>query len=312
MRKFLIVLFNIVFVASIVCSVVFGVLWGKANKQLNEDTQVAVINELKTENSALENELDEVYNENAFYKLENDSLKNENTQLKEQNTSLQENNSVLVEQNGVLSSNNNNLTSQIEDLLSQKAELESQNSNLSTQINELESLLDRYESLLPFIIEEDEAVVKYVVNGETKEVQVVQKGSKITDPYEITFNENEFHVFNYYELDGVPVDFSNYIVEDDITLVANITYRCKVSYYYEGSAPTYKGEFIVEDYIEIGGTFDLSVLKDGYNYAFALITEDKPLFISLDYVVEENIEIIVKEWKIGEREPAWSFDGYRE
>lgn len=312
MRKFLIVLFNILFIAAVVCSVVFGVEWKKTKDELNSDSQFLTINELREENAQLNQELDELANSNAFYEMENETLSNQNSALTEQNASLQESNSALTEQNESLTSSNESFASQIESLLAQKAELEGQVTNLGSQLAELEALLDRYETLLPFIIDEDEAVVKYVVDGETKDVQVVQIGSHITDPYEVTFAEGEYHVFNYYEADGVPVDFSTYVIEDDVTLVANITYRCKVSYYYEGSAPTYKGEFIVDDFIEIGGTFDLSALKEGYNYAFALVTEDKPLILSSDYVVTDNIEVIVKEWKVGDREPSWSFDGYRE
>ena len=312
MKNFLIVLFNILFIASVVCSVTFGIEWKKTRDELNSDSQFLVINELREENTRLNHELDELSISNKFLEMENESLSNENSALTEQNSSLQESNSALTEQNENLSNNNESLTSQIESLLSQKNELEGQVSSLDSQIDELEALLDRYESLLPFVIEEDEAVVKYVVEGETKDIQVVQIGSKITDPYEVTFAEGEYHLFNYYEVNGSPVDFSTYVVEDDVTLVANITYRCKVSYYEIGSAPSYKGELITEDYIEIGGTIDLSVLEDGYNYAFARVTEGRsPIGISLDTPITNDTEFVVKKWT-GNNEPPWGFDSTRE
>lgn len=208
MKKFLIILFNILFIASTVCSVVFGCLWGKANKELKDDTQVATINDLKAENSSLEKQLDKVSNDNAFYVLENASLKEQNSQLAEKNSTLQESNIALTEQVG-------NLTNS--------------NENYSTQINELESQIAYYEELLAAYENDTRLPVTFYLKGEIYEVKLVEEGNfvQLADPqllpgeHFIGWSKDKANVVNLNETPITQTTQFYAVIEYDVTFSLN-------------------------------------------------------------------------------------------
>lgn len=154
MKKFLAAFFCVLLFASVVCSVVFGCLWGKANKDLKADGQIEIINNLKSENKALEDELEEANRQNIVYKAENDALRSENETLSTQNEQLTTDNATLTEQ------------------ANKASQLQTQNAELLNQLAYYQELLSAYEN-------DTRLPVTFYLKDEVYDVKLVEENDNV-------------------------------------------------------------------------------------------------------------------------------------
>lgn len=145
-----------------------------------------------------------------------------------------------IEENEVAISN---LQLQIQTLQEQSSanqslisELQEQISSLQSQNTELQNLVDAYEDALPILVEENQAIVKFMVGNELKDIQVIDKNSTITNPYQVSFEDGNVSTFNGWKVNGETIDISTYVVTDHVVLIADITEKVQVVYTVNGES----------------------------------------------------------------------------
>lgn len=178
-------------------------------------------------------------------------------QLLEINALLEENaqtiNSLETTISELQASNNEN-SELISSLQGQVASLQSQNI-------ELQNLVDAYEDALPILVEENQAIVKFMVGNELKDIQVIDKNSTITNPYQVSFEDGNVSTFNGWKVNGETIDISTYVVTDHVVLIADITEKVQVVY-------TVNGESLSSEIIVSGTKPNYPTLTSYENYFF--------------------------------------------
>ena len=120
-----------------------------------------------------------------------------------------------------LESEKKDLTTQ----LSKIDELEESISSLQNENEKLTSAIASYEEQLQNIKNENQVVVKFLLRDLIYDVKIVNKGSVIG---EIEINDVGF---NYWTIDGVRIDPTTYVANQDLEVVANFTDEYVITYY---------------------------------------------------------------------------------
>lgn len=136
-----------------------------------------------------------------------------------------------------LESEKNDLTTQ----LSRIDELNESISNLQDENERLTSVIASYEEQLQNVKNENQVVVKFLLRDLIYDVKVVNKGSVIG---EIEINDVGF---NYWTIDGIRIDPTTYVANQDLEVVANFTDEYVITFY-SGNNVVYK------DFIKAGST----------------------------------------------------------
>ena len=155
-----------------------------------------------------------------------------------------------------------------EALANENTQLTNKNEDLKNNNTRLNELVNNYLDLLQLSISENQAIVTYVVNNKAVKVDVIEKGSKITNPYIVTFKEGDLHTFNYWTNEGQQVDLNTFTITTNTFLVASITYRYTITFV-DGDSTVLtnvstKGSLLTlpEDVSKVGYTF-LGYYVDG-------------------------------------------------
>lgn len=194
--------------------------------------------------------------EGQITKLEN-NVESGNTTVEELRLQV----SALQEQRRQLQTNNEehllsiaNLNSQIADLNSHidTLNLQIQNNNSATaqlndRIAELQKTVSFYENYLAEHGSSDLALVTFEFAGSVYNVQSVNKGGKalVADPV-----STEYLIFNGWTVDNERIDLSTYVVQENVRIVADVTYKYVVNFAVDGEVKftqtVLKGEYAQE------------------------------------------------------------------
>jgi len=142
--------------------------------------------------------------------------------------------------------------------------LNAQISKLNKTISELEKSIEYYEEFVAGLEQDTKVVATFEYDGSVYEVQVVDKGSKltITEPEQV-----DDKIFNGWKVDGVLVDLNTYVINSNTRFVADITFKCKVEFKVDG-------EIISSQYVLSGENFDIVANPDKEGYVFDCWTVD--------------------------------------
>ncbi len=142
--------------------------------------------------------------------------------------------------------------------------LKSQISKLNKTIAELEKSIDYYEDFIAGLEQDTKVVATFEYDGSVYQVQVVEKGSKLTIAEPETGDDK---IFNGWKVNGVLVDLSSYVINTNTRFVADITFKCKVEFKVDG-------EIVSSQYVLSGDTFDIAANPDKEGYVFDCWTVD--------------------------------------
>ena len=162
-------------------------------------------------NEAYNAGLNEGKENNEYYLSQIEALEKENT-----------------EKEKILNELLNNIESQTQinnNLKGQNSLLGNTLNNLLEKENNLQAQADVYANEIPSYLEEDECLVKFNVKGNIEHFLIVEKGSTLTETYNVIFEEGCYDIFNYWQLNGIEVNPVGYTVNDNVEFVANITPR---------------------------------------------------------------------------------------
>lgn len=149
--------------------------------------------------------------------------------LRQTNASLQETNASNLETISSLNVTINSLNTQISNLNTAQSENLNKITALNEKISQLQASISYYENYLKNLENEDKVVLTFEYNNSVINIQVVNKGSKISistpaNTNKITFNgwKNEAGEF---------VDFETYTASKTEKFTADLTYKHKVTFY---------------------------------------------------------------------------------
>lgn len=152
------------------------------------------------------------------------------------------------------------LNSTIENLNTQIQINMSSVSQLNNRIAELQRTIAFYEEFVGQFETEDQAMVTFEFAGSIYDVQVVNKGDKVTvsDP-----ESTEYLIFNGWTLNGEPLDLSSYTITANVRITADVTYKYVVSFAVDGKTKftqvVEKGNYATEP---------TSPRKNGYTFKY--------------------------------------------
>lgn len=238
------IVFNSILIAVIaIIAVVIGVYWDKVKLFLSGEALLTV------------EQGQEKYEEG--YEKGTANMQTLQTQINAYRQTIEENEVAI-----------SNLQLQIQTLQEQSSanqslisELQEQISSLQSQNTELQNLVDAYENALPILVEENQAIVKFMVGNELKDIQVIDKNSTITNPYQVSFEDGNVSTFNGWKVNGETIDISTYVVTDHVVLIADITEKVQVVY-------TVNGESLSSEIIVSGTKPNYPTLTSYENYFF--------------------------------------------
>ena len=215
------------------------------------------IKSLNTQIANLNSEIEELENDVANNTAEIAALQQQKLGLENQITNLNSQISTKTQQINTLNNNItslNNLVSQLQstndlqaqtiaNLNTQIVSLNTQISNLILQINnnsglvstlnqkitQLENSIAYYEEYIAGLENGTQIVVTAEFNGSVYNVQVINKGGKVSlvEP-----KSTDDVIFNYWQLEnGTQIDLSTYTFNESTKIIANVTYKYDVDFY---------------------------------------------------------------------------------
>ena len=107
-------------------------------------------------------------------------------------------------------------------------------SSLQAKITQLENSIAYYEEYIAGLENGSQIVVTAEFNGSVYNVQVINKGSKLSlvEP-----TSTEYVIFNYWQAeDGTQVDLNTYTFTESTKLIANVTYKYDVNFYVDNAS----------------------------------------------------------------------------
>lgn len=128
----------------------------------------------------------------------------------------------------------NALNSQIISYTSQINTLQEEIKNNTTsikdytdQISALQKTVAYLESYIDSLVSENQSLVRFMYNGSVYNMQIVNNGSTamVTDP-----EETNYIKFNYWMINNIEVDPSEYVITEETEFVANVTYYYDVKF----------------------------------------------------------------------------------
>lgn len=124
------------------------------------------------------------------------------------------------------------LNSKIEDLNNQIKNHDSIVASLNEKISQLEKSIKYYENFVSELEQGDSVVVKFEYNGSVVNVQTIKKGSHVS--YEHP-QDTLYVIFNYWMVDNQRIELSDYVVQESVTIVANVTLKYDVKFKVDGN-----------------------------------------------------------------------------
>jgi len=155
------------------------------------------------------------------------TLKNQIVNLQTVKTQIENTNFSNMETISALNNQIVSLNSQMGALSSQAQDNTSTVNNLNSQISKLQATISYYESYISSLETGEKAIVTFEFNGSVYNVQVVSKSSiiSVTDPI-----STDYTIFNGWKVNGTIIDLATFTILNNITIVADITYKYDVSF----------------------------------------------------------------------------------
>ena len=163
-------------------------------------------------------------------------------------------------------------TTQVENLTNQLAKLENSNNDYSeklklltqqleetqTQIKELQNEINYYKELLEAYGNINKLIVTFMYDNSVYDVVLCDLGATVT----VTPPQNnEYRTFNYWEIDGEKIDLGTFQIQENTTIIANLTYCYDVKFVVEDE--TYNSQIITENKTAV---LPSNPIKDGYAF----------------------------------------------
>lgn len=259
------------------------------------ETQIETLNTVKASNEATISELNgqiaALSNQVLTLQANKDENARQITALTEQITNLQNLNAQLQENNELnlqtitgLNGQIYSLNEQIEHLQSQIQTELSAVTQLNDKIAELQNSVAYYEQYIAKFETDNKVTVTFEFAGSVYNLQLVEKGSKVTveDP-----TSTEYLIFNGWTVDNNPIDLSTFVVNEKVTIVADVTYRYAVKFVVDGEV---KSSQIIEQgqYVEEPA----KPRKTGYTFEYWTYGETQVYFDQ--FPITQNITFVAK------------------
>ena len=222
------------------------------------DSYSQTIDDLNAQIKALSNEKNNLIIENTNYYNTISSLNNQIVNL--QNINKQLENTNLLHQNTISSLNTQiaSLNQQINDVTLQGQNNSSVIASLNAKIKELEESVSYYENYIASLESGEQIVVTFEYDGSVYNIQVVNKGSKLS----VTTPENtSYKVFNGWKVNGEFIDLDTFTTSNNTRVIADITYSYDVVFKVDNS--------VINSQIIVSGNIANTVenpIKNGYEF----------------------------------------------
>ena len=212
--------------------------------ELNEiiESNTEVINSNNEKISALNNEIERLLASESSNKSQISKLTSQVNTLQGLVEQLQITNELNSQTINLLNIQNKNLSAQINELLYQNQNHDLIVEQLNKKIDELEKSLEYYETYLDSLEDENQVVVTFEFDGSVYNVQVVEKGSKISVT---TPSSTDYVIFNNWTVNGEQIDLSTYDFNQSTTVVADVTYKYDVKFMVDDEE--YDSEIVTEN-----------------------------------------------------------------
>lgn len=259
------------------------------------EKQIDNLNIIKENNETVIEELnDEIGSLNYRVQsllISKDQNANQIAALNSQIENLQSLNAQLQETNELNLQTINGLNAQIASLNEQIDHLHTQiQTNLTTvtdlnsRITELQNSVAYYEQYIAKFETDNKVTVTFEFAGTVYNLQLVEKGSKVTvaEP-----TSTEYLIFNGWTVNNEPIDLSTFVVNEKVTIVADVTYRYAVKFVVEGEV---KSTQIVEQgqYVEE----PTKPRKTGYTFDYWTYGDAEVIFNQ--FPITQNVTFIAK------------------
>lgn len=182
---------------------------------------------LKEKISILESEKTSLINQNNILSNQVASLNIQIDNLEELNSQLESINSANVTTITSLNSQIQTLNTQISDLIFASQNSTSIITSLQSQVSNLQESISYYQQVINGLIGENQVAVTFEFDGATYNIQVINTGStaNVANPV-----STEYVIFNFWTVNGVRIDLSTYTFTENTKVIADVTYRYKVTY----------------------------------------------------------------------------------
>ena len=210
------------------------------NEIIESNTEVINLNNEKI--SALNSEIERLLASESSNKSQISKLTSQVNTLQGLVEQLQITNELNSQTINLLNIQNKNLSAQINELLYQNQNHDLIVEQLNKKIDELEKSLEYYETYLDSLEDENQVVVTFEFDGSVYNVQVVEKGSKISVT---TPSSTDYVIFNNWTVNGEQIDLSTYDFNQSTTVVADVTYKYDVKFMVDDEE--YDSEIVTEN-----------------------------------------------------------------
>jgi len=225
-------------------------------------------------------EYDKTVNEQTIQQL-NKQIEN----LQALNAQMQSTNELNVQTISMLNAQISSLNAHILELNSQVQTNSTTIVQLNSRITELQNSITVYEQTIANLVAENNVVVTFEFAGSVYTVQVVEKGNTVTvsDP-----TSTEYLVFNGWTYNNEPINLAEFVVNENVKIVADVTYKYAVNFTVDGET---KSTQIVEQ-----GQFASEPAKPKKNgYTFEYWTLDGETQVFFDQLpISANTTFIAK------------------
>lgn len=177
---------------------------------------------------------------------QNKGLETTISELKTQIETLENEKASLEKQHNTDTETISNLIIQISELETQIITLENEKTQLNNElilkqstieeyektIEQLQNSVKYYEDYVSGILSDNQVTATFEYDNSVLCMQVVNKGSKLSVSVP---EDTEYMIFNGWKVDGELIDLETYIIDSNVKLVADITYKYSVKFMVESS-----------------------------------------------------------------------------
>lgn len=204
--------------------------------------------------------------------------------LQSLNAQLQETNELNLQTINGLNAQIASLNEQIDHLHTQIQTNLTAVTDLNSRITELQNSVAYYEQYIAKFETDNKVTVTFEFAGTVYNLQLVEKGSKVTvaEP-----TSTEYLIFNGWTVNNEPIDLSTFVVNEKVTIVADVTYRYAVKFVVEGEV---KSTQIVEQ----GQYVDEPTKPRKTGYTFDYWTYGDAEVIFDQFPITQNVTFIAK------------------
>ena len=227
--------------------------------QNNATDNEATIAELTQQKSALETQITNLNAQITSKIQEINTLNSTITSLENMVAKLQSTNDIQAQTITNLNTQIVSLNTQISNLTLQINNNSGIVSSLQSKITQLENSIAYYEEYIAGLENGSQIVITAEFNGSVYNVQVINKGSKLSL---IEPTSTDYVIFNYWEdEEGNQIDLSTKTFDESTKLIANVTYKFDVNFYVDNAS--------VDDQIIVKNgyaTAPTTPIKTGYEF----------------------------------------------